>query len=105
MARPQQSGVCALQVVCRVKRIGGGFGGKETRNVFIACAVAVPAYNLNRPVRLIVDRNVDMAITGQRHPFKAFYKVQKKFLLLALVVQNMSSFQRVTLWADWNTVD
>ena len=68
-------GLPSNKVVCRVKRIGGGFGGKETRNVFIACAVAVPAYNLNRPVRLIVDRNVDMAITGQRHPFKAFYKV------------------------------
>ncbi len=34
-------GVPANRVVCRVKRLGGGFGGKETRSVFLSCALAV----------------------------------------------------------------
>ncbi len=53
------------RVHVRTKRIGGGFGGKETRSVSFACVVAVAAHKLNRPVRLNVDRDVDMAMTGQ----------------------------------------
>ena len=44
--------------------MGGGFGGKETRTVFIAAACAVAARKLNRPVRMTLERDQDMSITG-----------------------------------------
>lgn len=68
-------GLPMSKVVCKTKRIGGGFGGKETRSAFLAAAAAVPSYLLNRPVKIILDRDVDMMITGQRHSFLAKYKV------------------------------
>ena len=68
-------GVPKNRVVCKVKRMGGGFGGKETRNVFLSMACAVAARKFNRPVRISLDRDQDMCITGQRHPFLARYKV------------------------------
>ena len=68
-------GVPAAKVVCKVKRMGGGFGGKETRSVPLALAVAVAAAKLNRPVRLMLDRDEDMCTSGQRHPFYAKCKV------------------------------
>lgn len=58
-------GVPKNRVVCKTKRIGGGFGGKETRSIFMHCAIAVPAYHLQRPVRLCLDRDEDMQMTGQ----------------------------------------
>lgn len=61
------------KIVCRVKRIGGGFGGKETRSVFIAAAAAVAAQKTNRPVRIVLPRDVDMVTTGTRHAFMAKY--------------------------------
>ena len=48
----------------QTKRLGGGFGGKETRGIFLHCAAAVPAYHLRRPVRLCLDRDEDMQMTG-----------------------------------------
>lgn len=67
-------GVPASKVVARVKRMGGGFGGKETRSVFVSCAAAVAAHRLQRPVKIALDRDVDMLITGARHPFVARYR-------------------------------
>ena len=67
-------GIPASKVVCRVKRMGGGFGGKETRSVFVSSAAALCAHRLNRPVRLNLDRDVDMWTTGTRHPFLARYR-------------------------------
>jgi len=64
----------AAKVVCRMKRMGGGFGGKETRSVFASVAAAVAAKVTNRPVRLTLGRDVDMSITGGRHAFLAKYK-------------------------------
>jgi len=52
------------KLVCKTKRLGGGFGGKETRGVFIHCAVAVPAYHTRRPVKAVLDRDEDMQMTG-----------------------------------------
>lgn len=63
------------KVVCKTKRIGGGFGGKETRSAFLAAVASVPAYLLNRPVKITLDRDIDMMITGQRHSFIGKYKV------------------------------
>lgn len=54
--------------------MGGGFGGKETRSVFLSCVAALGAHVTGRPVRLSLDRDVDMQITGHRHAFMAQYK-------------------------------
>ena len=64
----------AAKVVVRMKRMGGGFGGKETRSVFVSTAAAVAAKLTNRPVRVTLNRDTDMAITGGRHAFLAKYK-------------------------------
>lgn len=56
----------ASKVVVRMKRMGGGFGGKETRSVFASCAASVAAKLSGRPVRLTLSRDADMSITGGR---------------------------------------
>ena len=68
-------GVPGHKVVARTKRLGGGFGGKETRAVNVSCAAAVPAFHTRRPVRLILDRDEDMHTSGHRHAFIGQYKV------------------------------
>lgn len=77
-------GLPMSKVVCKTKRIGGGFGGKETRSAFLAAAASVPSYLLNLPVKLTLDRDTDMMITGQRHSFLGKYKVSFFFFLLKL---------------------
>lgn len=67
-------GIPFNRVTARMKRMGGGFGGKETRTVFISSAVAFAAHRLHRPVRVNVERDQDMWITGARHPFLGKYK-------------------------------
>lgn len=67
-------GIPSHKVVCRVKRIGGGFGGKETRSVLVTAAAAVAARKHHRPVRLILSRDVDMLTMGTRHSFLATYE-------------------------------
>lgn len=67
------TGTPANRVVVRMKRMGGGFGGKETRSVFASCAAAVAAKSCNRPVRLVLSRSEDMQITGTRHVFVSKY--------------------------------
>jgi len=57
-----------------MKRMGGGFGGKETRSVFVSTAAAVAAKLTNRPVKLTLNRDTDIAITGGRHAFLARYR-------------------------------
>ena len=57
----------AVQVECR--RMGGGFGGKESQSALFACVASVAATRLNRPVKLRVDRDDDFLITGRRHCF------------------------------------
>ncbi|KAG6629944.1 xanthine dehydrogenase 1-like isoform X1 [Carya illinoinensis] len=85
-------GLPLSKVVCKTKRIGGGFGGKETRSAFIAAAASVPSYLLNQPVKLTLDRDIDMMITGQRHSFLGKYKVgftnEGKVLALDLEIYN-----------------
>ena len=67
-------GIPSSHVIGRCKRMGGGFGGKETRSVFIACTVSVAAHLMNRPVRINIERDVDMSISGQRNPFLCKYR-------------------------------
>ncbi|KAJ3128358.1 hypothetical protein HK098_004605 [Nowakowskiella sp. JEL0407] len=68
-------GIPANRVNCKVKRLGGGFGGKETRSVFLSCAVAVAAKKLEKPVRYMLSREEDMLLSGMRHPFLGNYCV------------------------------
>ncbi|RVX70089.1 hypothetical protein B0A52_06261 [Exophiala mesophila] len=69
------TGVPSNRINARVKRMGGGFGGKESRSVPIACALAIAAKKVNRPVRCMLNRDEDMMTSGQRHPFQARYRV------------------------------
>ena len=64
------------RVVSKVKRLGGGFGGKETRAAHLAACTAVAAHVTQRPVRIVLDRDVDMLLTGMRHPFMGMYKLR-----------------------------
>ncbi|CAD5372448.1 Xanthine dehydrogenase, molybdenum binding subunit [Rubrivivax sp. A210] len=57
----------AVQVECR--RMGGGFGGKESQSGLFACVAAIAAFRLQRPVKLRLDRDDDFLITGRRHCF------------------------------------
>ncbi|KAM6945776.1 xanthine dehydrogenase/oxidase [Aplochiton taeniatus] len=68
-------GVAASRVAVRVKRMGGGFGGKESRSTTLSTVVAVAAHKLRRPVRCMLDRDEDMLVSGGRHPFYGRYKV------------------------------
>jgi xanthine dehydrogenase large subunit len=68
-------GVPFHKVVCIVKRMGGGFGGKESQAAPIAAYAAIVARKLNRTARLILTKDEDMKITGKRHPFENTYKV------------------------------
>jgi xanthine dehydrogenase/oxidase len=63
----------AADVSVQVVRLGGGFGGKETRPPYLAAAAAVAASKTGRPVRLVLDRNTDMAMIGTRHPYRGSY--------------------------------
>jgi xanthine dehydrogenase large subunit len=71
----QALNVRAHQVVCEVRRLGGGFGGKEVQSALFACVASVAAQRLQRPVKLRLDRDDDMMITGKRHSFHYEYEV------------------------------
>ena len=58
-----------------VRRMGGGFGGKETQAAAPACIAALLAVKTGRPVKFRVDRQQDMVSTGKRHPFRHRYNV------------------------------
>lgn len=63
------------QVVVQSPRMGGGFGGKETQAATFAALAALAATKTQQPVRVRVNRDLDMMITGKRHPFLARFKV------------------------------
>ncbi|NXN68577.1 AOXB oxidase, partial [Himantopus himantopus] len=63
------------KIMCHVKRVGGAFGGKITKPSLFAVIAAVAANKTGRPVRFALERNMDMLITGGRHPFFGKYKV------------------------------
>ncbi|ODM98964.1 Xanthine dehydrogenase/oxidase [Orchesella cincta] len=97
-------GVPENRIVVRTKRMGGGFGGKETRGMLVALPVAVAAQKqesnfleklisrLKRPIRCMLDRDEDMACTGTRHPFfckfKVGFKSNGKLTALKLTMYN-----------------
>jgi len=62
-----------VQVECR--RMGGGFGGKESQSALWAASAGIAAARLRRPVKLRADRDDDMLVTGKRHCFFYEYEV------------------------------
>ena len=68
---------CGLRysdVVCIAKRLGGGFGGKESQASPIAAYAALIAQRSGQPARLILSKDDDMIITGKRNPFRIEYR-------------------------------
>jgi len=65
----------AKDVVCICRRMGGGFGGKESQAATIACIAAVMAVKTGRACKLRLDRDDDMIMTGKRHDFVIDYDV------------------------------
>src|SRR5580698_3699662 len=68
-------GVPANRVTVQCRRMGGGFGGKETQPALIAAAAAIMARATGRPVKVRLDRDTDMEMTGKRHDFVCDYTV------------------------------
>ncbi len=68
-------GLQQQQVVCVVKRMGGGFGGKESQSAHYAALAALVAIKTQRAARLCLRKDDDMIATGKRHPFRNDYTV------------------------------
>ena len=68
-------GVASSAVTVEVRRMGGGFGGKETQANQFAAIAAVAAKKLKRAAKIRPDRDEDMIITGKRHDFAVDYDV------------------------------
>ncbi|PAS94331.1 MAG: xanthine dehydrogenase molybdopterin binding subunit [Candidatus Dactylopiibacterium carminicum] len=71
----QMLGWAAHQVSVECRRMGGAFGGKESQSAQVACAAALAAWKTGRAVKLRLDRDDDMMITGKRHDFSYEWKV------------------------------
>ncbi|TCV74487.1 xanthine dehydrogenase molybdenum binding subunit apoprotein [Neorhizobium sp. R1-B] len=68
-------GIANNAVTVMTRRMGGGFGGKETQGNHFACLASVAAKKLKRAVKFRPDRDEDMAVTGKRHDFRVDYDV------------------------------
>lgn len=68
-------GIKAHAVTAKVRRMGGGFGGKETQGNLFAVVAALAAKRFGRPVKIRPDRDDDMSMTGKRHDFVVDYRV------------------------------
>ena len=63
------------QVRIQTRRMGGGFGGKESQGNALAVACAIAAHITGHPCKMRYDRDDDMIITGKRHDFRITYQV------------------------------
>ena len=68
-------GLHSHHVTVECRRMGGGFGGKESQSALWAAAAAIAAARTGRPVKLRADRDDDMLVTGKRHCFHYEYEV------------------------------
>ena len=68
-------GVRHHKIEVDVKRIGGGFGGKEDQATPISCMAALGAWHTGKPVELVLNRSEDMRMTGKRHPYLSDFKI------------------------------
>jgi len=62
-------------ITVETRRIGGGFGGKETQSFIFAAICTLLAKKTKHPVKLRMDRDDDIIITGKRHDFYSEYEV------------------------------
>ncbi len=62
-------------VTVELRRMGGGFGGKETQPSLFAAIAALAAVKTGRPAKVTLDRDDDMIMTGKRHDFEVAYEV------------------------------
>ncbi len=67
-------GVPMHGVRVETRRMGGGFGGKESQGNALACACAVAARLTGKACKMRYDRDDDMVITGKRHDFRITYR-------------------------------
>lgn len=81
------------QVVCLIKRMGGGFGGKECQATHPAVMASLVAHKTKRPARIIYTKDDDMKYTGKRHPYQNEYKV-------AFTTDGMITALEANLYAD-----
>jgi xanthine dehydrogenase large subunit len=68
-------GLHSHHVTVECRRMGGGFGGKESQSALWAAAAAIAAVRTGKPVKLRADRDDDMLVTGKRHCFHYDYEV------------------------------
>lgn len=68
-------GVPFHNIRVETRRMGGGFGGKESQGNSLACATAIVAAKYGVPAKMRYDRDDDMVITGKRHDFRIDYTV------------------------------
>ncbi|EER16263.1 xanthine dehydrogenase, putative [Perkinsus marinus ATCC 50983] len=85
-------GIPFNRVVVRTKRIGGGFGGKETRACILAPYAALAAVKFNRPARFQMNRDVDMSNSGKRHSFLADYTIAVRRADKALIAADVDLY-------------
>ncbi len=67
-------GLAHNEVTVEVRRVGGGFGGKESQPTLFAAGAALASRSTKRPVKIRPDRDDDMAMTGKRHDFVVRYR-------------------------------
>ena len=71
----QVLGLSMADITLETRRMGGGFGGKETQATPWACIAAIFAQRTGRAVKCRLGREADMRMTGKRHPFRHEYTV------------------------------
>ena len=65
----------SAKIDSKVRRLGGGFGGKESQATIFAAMSALGAYLTQKPVKIRLNRHNDMTASGKRHDFKIHYTV------------------------------
>jgi xanthine dehydrogenase large subunit len=89
-------GVRAHSVTVQCRRMGGGFGGKESQPALMASTAAILARKTRRTVKLRLDRDQDMVMTGKRHDFLADYDVgfdaQGRILALTVMLASRCGY-------------
>jgi xanthine dehydrogenase large subunit len=82
-------GIANSDVTVECRRMGGGFGGKETQAGHLAVWATLAAHKFKAPVKLRLDRDDDFMVTGKRHPFEYTYSAgfDSSGLLLGLKLQ------------------
>ena len=83
----------SAKIDSKVRRLGGGFGGKESQATIFAAMSALGAFITQKPVKIRLNRHTDMTATGKRHNFKVFFTVgfNATGKLLALDIKLLSN--------------